>query len=103
MMIVNPTRLTVKDGTLKYDDMQVDVGNNPVNFAGAVGLKDKRLNMDVTLPYTFGGKTTRVGTQPESRRVSLPLTGTITDPQLDKSKLPQRVIEGLIESLFDRL
>lgn len=103
MMMIKPTRLTVRDGTLKYDDMQVDVGNNPVNFAGAVGLKDKRLNMDVTLPYTFGGKTTRVGRQSDTRRVSLPLTGTITDPQLDRSKLPQRVIEGLIESIFDRL
>lgn len=103
IMKVNPTRFTVRNGLLKYTDMQIDVGNNPINFGGTVGLKNKRLDMDVTLPYTFGGNTTRVGRKTESRRVSLPLTGTITSPQLDRSKLPQRVIEGILDNIFDRL
>ncbi len=100
---VNPTRFTVKDGMVRYQDMQIDVGNNPVNFQGAVGLVNKQLDMEVTLPYTLGGRTIRIGKQPKARRVSLNLKGTIDQPQLDTQDLLQNQIEGLLEGLFDKL
>ncbi len=101
-MKINPTRLTVKDGFLKYDDMQIDVGDNPITFGGTVSLTDQSIEMDVTGPWTFGGRTSRVGREDAARRISLPITGAIGNYQLDTSKLPQRVIEGLLEGLLDR-
>jgi hypothetical protein len=65
--------------------MQMDIGDNPVNFKGAIGL-DKSVNMTVTLPYTMGGRTARVGEKAEER-ISLPLTGSIDKPKLDLGKL----------------
>jgi hypothetical protein len=66
--------------------MQMDVGDNPVNFRGVIGL-DKSLNMSVTLPYTTAGKTARVGKEVEGERISLPLKGTVDKPELDLGKL----------------
>ncbi len=63
----------------------MDIGDNPVNFKGAIGL-DKSVNMTVTLPYTLGGRTARVG-EKTGERISLPLTGTIDKPELDTGKL----------------
>ena len=58
---IHPTRFVLSDGVLRYTNMQVDVGDNPVQFSGAIGL-DQRLDMDVTLPYTFEGThRTRLG------------------------------------------
>ncbi|MHC4285391.1 MAG: hypothetical protein ACYSWZ_20825, partial [Planctomycetota bacterium] len=48
---IHPTRFALQNGLLKYEDMQLDVGDNPVNFKGVIGL-DTRLDMMVTLPYT---------------------------------------------------
>jgi hypothetical protein len=85
-LTIHPTRFVLQKGVLQYDDMQVDVGDNPINFKGAIGL-DKSLNMTVTLPYTVEGRTARVGKETAGPRISLPLTGTIDKPQLDVAKL----------------
>jgi len=91
---VRPTKFTVKDGFVRYDDMQVDFGGTVVHFAGVVGL-DKTLDMQVGIP--LGGKIAKGlgGTIP------LPLTGTIDKPKLDKEKLPQDLIKGLFRGLLD--
>ena len=52
---IHPTKFALQKGFLRYDDMQVDVGKNPFNFKGVIGL-DKTLNMTVTVPYGPGGK-----------------------------------------------
>jgi hypothetical protein len=104
---IHPTRFVLQNGFLRYEDMQMDVGDNPVNFEGVIGL-DKSLNMTVTLPYTLEGKTARVGKKTRGTRVSLPLTGTLDNPQLDlgklleqqlKQQLEQKLREGLEELL----
>jgi hypothetical protein len=83
---INPTRFILQNGFLRYDDMQMDVGNNPVNFRGVIGL-DKSLNMSVTLPYTDQGRTARTDKEAEGERISLPLKGTVDKPELDVGKL----------------
>ena len=37
-MEVMPTRFDLNNGILKYDDMQVNVGNYTLNFHGQIGL-----------------------------------------------------------------
>jgi len=96
---VRPTKFILQKGILSYDDMQVEVGNNPITFKGAIGL-NKSLNMTVTLPYTTEGKTVRIGRETVGQRISLPLKGTIDKPELDMGKLleeqlKQKLLEGL--------
>jgi len=101
---IHPTRFALQNGLLQYEDMQLDIGDNPVNFKGSLGL-DKRLDMTVTLPYTMGGRTARVGEEKSGERISLPLRGTIDKPELDLGKLfeEQAIKKGLelLEKLFE--
>jgi len=96
---IHPTRFVLQNGFLRYDDMQMDVGDNPVNFRGVIGL-DKSLDMTVTLPYTTAGRTARVGKEVEGARISLPLRGTVDKPELDLGKLLE---EQLKQQLRERL
>jgi hypothetical protein len=50
---IRPTRFIFRNGFLRYDDMQMEIGDSPVNFKGVIGL-DKTLNMTVTLPAAQG-------------------------------------------------
>lgn len=86
IITIHPTRFVLRDGFLRYDNMQMDVGDNPVNFKGVVGLDKSIKEMSVTLPYTTQGRTIRVGGE-STRRITLPITGTIDNPKLDVGKL----------------
>jgi len=98
-IVIEPTRFVLQDGLLRYDDMQVVVGDNPVNFKGAIGL-DRSLDMVVTLPYTTRGRSVRIGEEAEGVRIKLPLKGTIDRPELDTGRL----LEGqLKEQLKEQL
>jgi len=99
-MKIHPTRFTLQNGFLHYDDMQLDIGDNPVNFSGTIGLDKSLHNVTVTLPYTFLGRTARVGRQTSGRRIPLPLKGTVDNPQLDTSKF---IEEQLREEGIDQL
>ncbi|OHB60835.1 MAG: hypothetical protein A2167_00855 [Planctomycetes bacterium RBG_13_46_10] len=96
VITIHPTNFALQNGFLRYDDMQVDVGNNPINFKGVIGL-DQSLDMMVTLPYTASGRTVRVGSQTEGNRITLPLKGTITKPKLDTAKLLEQQIQQQLE------
>lgn len=92
--MVHPTKFVVKDGFVRYDNMQIDIGNTPINFKGTVGL-DKKLDMLVSVP--IGGRISdTIGT------VSLPLTGTIDNPTLDKSKLGENLIQNTLKDLLNK-
>ncbi|MBP7053770.1 MAG: DUF748 domain-containing protein [Phycisphaerae bacterium] len=103
VLTIQPTKLVLQNGTLRYENMQVDVGDNPVTFSGAIGL-DERLDMTVLLPYTFEGRTVRVGDKgQESKRISVPLTGTLSTPQLNIQRLLEtQILQGFGE-LIKRL
>jgi hypothetical protein len=96
VLTIHPTRLVLQKGVLRYDDMQIDVGDNPINFKGAIGL-DKSLDMTVTLPYTTEGRTAKVGGETRGSRIILPLKGTVDKPQLDTSKLLELQLKKTIE------
>ncbi len=104
-MTIHPTQFVLKDGVLRYDDMQIDVGDNPLNFKGAIGL-DNSLDMTVTLPYTSKGRTARVGRESEGSRIQLPITGNVNAPKLDTAKfLEQQAIQqglDLLEGLLKK-
>jgi hypothetical protein len=101
VLTLHPTHFVLKDGYLRYDDMQIDVGDNPINFKGVIGL-DKSLDMTVTLPYTSQGRTVRVGGQTAGRRITLPLKGTVDKPQLDTAKLLEEGLKGEIEDQLQK-
>jgi hypothetical protein len=88
VLTVHPTRIVLQKGILRYVDMQIDVGDNPVNFKGAIGL-DKSVDMTVTLPYTTEGRTVRVGGETNEARIVVPLKGTLDKPDklVDMKKL----------------
>ncbi len=101
-LTVQPTKINLRDGLLRYDSMQIDVGDNPITFGGSVGLNGK-LDMTVTLPWTFQGRTARVGRENEfGQRIAVVLGGTISHPELDlKSLLQDQLLKGL-EGLLSR-
>jgi hypothetical protein len=106
VLTVHPTALVLQKGVLRYDDMQIDIGQNPVNFRGSIGL-DGALNMTVVLPYTLTGRLVRVG-QPEMKdRIVVPLTGTVNKPKLNlqklaESQLQEQVMKGIEDLLKKR-
>jgi len=105
-MTVHPTKLVLQKGVVRYDDMQIDIGDNPVNFRGSVGLNEA-LNMTVVLPYTLEGRTVRVGQEQGVTRITVPLTGTITKPQLNlqnliQSQFQEQILKGLEDLLKKR-
>lgn len=93
---IHPTRFVLQDGFLRYDNMQIDIDNYPVNFKGVIGL-DKSLNMMVTLPYTIEGRTVTLGDKDLDRRITLPLKGTVDKPELDMGKLLEQQIQRQVE------
>jgi hypothetical protein len=100
---IHPTKFVLQNGLLKYDDMQMDVGNSPINFKGVIGL-DKSLNMNVTLPYTTKGETAKLGRETVGRRITLVLTGTLDKPKLDVGKILQEQLrQELGGQLKDKL
>ena len=101
VLTIHPTKLVLQKGILRYDDMQIDVGDNPINFKGEIGL-DKSLDMTVTLPYTTAGRTARVGRETSGERITLPLKGTVDKPQLDTDKLLELQLKGQGEELLRR-
>ena len=100
IITIHPTRFSLLNGFLRYEDMQMDVGDNPVNFKGVIGL-DKSLDMTVTLPYTTEGRTIRVGEQ-NARRITLPITGTVDNPQLDMGKLLENQFKQELPNLLQK-
>lgn len=99
-LTLRPTKLNLQDGVVRYDDMQIDVGDNPINFRGAIGL-DQRLDMTITLPWTLKGRTARVDEEGKAGpRIEVPLTGTIKNPNLDLKRVLQDQLFRGLEELF---
>lgn len=100
---IHPTNFTVQNGFVKYDDMQLDIGDIPFNFKGAIGLEDRSLDMTLTVPYTLGGKIIRVGDDSVNQTTPLTLGGTIDNPRLDTAKLLEDVLEKEVETQLKKV
>lgn len=85
---IHPTDFVVKDGFVRYDNMQVDIGDNPMNFKDArIGLNGG-YDMKVVLPWTFAGRTVKVGREQEGQRIEITLkTRPGEKPELDTSAI----------------
>lgn len=102
-LTIRPTKIALHNGAIRYDDMQIDLGDNPINFRGTIGL-DGILDMRVLLPYTFEGRTVRIGEEGRTgNRISVPLTGTLTSPQINLAGLLQDQILGGLDELLKKL
>ena len=102
-LTIQPTKINLRDGSLRYDSMQIDVGDNPLTFGGRVGLNGK-LDMTVTLPWTLQGRTARVGREDKAgQRIEVALGGTLAHPELDIKRLLQdQLFKGLGDLLLNR-
>lgn len=94
-LTIRPTNITLQNGVVHYDNMEVNIGENPVTFSGRIGL-DQNLDMTVTLPWTTAGRTVRIGQQQQGQRIAVPLKGTLSRPELDlKRMLQDQLLQGL--------
>ncbi|MHC5059931.1 MAG: hypothetical protein ACYTFK_02445 [Planctomycetota bacterium] len=99
-MTMLPTKFVLQKGFLRYDNMQINIGDAPVNFAGAIGL-DKSLDMDVTLPYTSALESINVG-ESAADRITLPIEGTLNNPRINLQRLLEKQGQKLIEDALQK-
>jgi len=108
---LKPTDFTVRNGIVSYDNMQLILGQYPIDFAGVIGPQ-RLLDMTVTTPYVmtadFKLRAVRAGQTAAGPRVDLPLTGTIDHPEFNLAKfveklLQQQLQEKLGEKLLEQL
>ncbi len=96
-MEILPTHVTAKDGLLRYDNMQLNAGNNPFNFVGRNNLMTKSIaGSKVITPYTTG-RTVKVGEEDTPGRITIPFKGTYDHPELDMGKLLQDNLGNILE------
>ena len=95
---IHPTRFVLQDGFLRYDNMQVDVGDKPINFTNAIIGLDKSYDMTVILPWTLSGRTARAGEDVAGERIKLRLkTSAGAKPELDLGGLLQELQKQLLK------
>ena len=94
-MTVEPTKFVLRDGKLSYDDMQINIGQSPINFSGAIWLDD-RIDMSMTLPYTLGFEKVRVGDEPVER-VTLNIEGDLNKPRINTQRFLEDQAKKLLE------
>jgi hypothetical protein len=105
VMTIHPTPFTVKDGYVRYTNMQMDIGSMPINFGGIVPLDpDKQIeNLSITLPITGMGKVVKVGKETGAQRVTAYVKGTPRHPKLDIGKMIQeQAIQTGLELLLEK-
>jgi len=99
---LHPTQFTFLNGVVSYDNMQIDAGDYPINFKGRIGPESK-LDMTVTLPITYEGKIVKA-TDTATQRISLPLEGTINQPEINLDEfIRNQVMQKGFELLEDLL
>ena len=98
-MQIRPTHITAKDGLVRYDNMPLDVGENPFNFVGRIDLMTRSIEGSKAItPYTLSD-TIKIGQENTPGRISGNFKGTYDKPEIDWGRLIQDTIlqEGLKE------
>lgn len=91
-----PSQFLLKDGVMRYDKMEFHLDKYPTGFAGKIYL-DKTLDMKVFVPYKFDVDRLRFPTvkigEDLSERLSLPVDGTVDEPQVRLDKLFDSILK----------
>ncbi len=96
-MEILPTHIIAKNGLVRYDNMQLNAGNNPFNSVGRINLINKSIKGSLIItPYT-PGRTVNIGQEDTPGRIRVPLKGTYDKPELDFSGLLQQNIGSILE------
>jgi hypothetical protein len=94
-MTVHPTDFVLENNFLSYEDMQVDIDDNPLNFKGRIGL-DKTLSMTVKLPWTTDLHSVKSDRSSQDR-ITVPIEGPLDHPKIDTKKFIEKQGKQLIE------
>lgn len=100
LVTLHPTPFTVRNGFVKYTDMQMDLATKPIYFSGSVPVDPNRKieNFSVTLPVTALGKSKTTG----AGRITAYITGTPNKPKLDVGKIIQnQAVQTGLELLME--
>ncbi len=100
-MTLRPTNILMQQGTVRYQDMQIDLSDYPLNFTGSLGL-DKQLAMTLKLPLGTDFRPVRLANA-GADRLEVPLGGTVDKPSIDVARLIERQGQRLIEDQLRRL
>ncbi len=85
-MEVMPTRITAQNGLVSYDNMQLNVDDNPFNFIGRIDLATKSIEgSKVKTPYTTG-RTIKIGEENTEGRITASFKGRYDSPEIDWGK-----------------
>jgi hypothetical protein len=90
LITIHPTPFTVRNGFVKYPDMQMDIGTMPINFSGSVPIDPNRKieSFSVALPVSLTGKIAKAGSQ-GAAKTTVHIKGTPNKPTLDLGKMIQ--------------
>jgi hypothetical protein len=100
LVTLHPTPFTVRNGFVKYTDMQMDLAAKPIYFSGSVPVDPNRKieNFSVTLPVTALGKSKTTG----AGRITAYIKGTPNKPKLDLGKmLQEQAVQTGLEILME--
>lgn len=94
---INPTKFLIKDGQLTYKDLQLNVGNIPVNFKDVIIGLDKSYEMTISLPWSITGKNVTLDKNFADNRFELRVNAPPgQQPQIDLQKMFQDQLQKLL-------
>lgn len=102
IITIRPTKFTIADEILRYDDMAMELGQYPLNFKSAkinIGPSQK-MNMDVILPYTTEGKLVNLEQASSTSRITVPIAGTVSSPSIKLEKIIESQIKDQLENVL---
>jgi hypothetical protein len=106
ILTLHPTPFTVNQGFVRYQNMQMDLGNLPIIFGGIVPLdSNKKIeNLSITLPISGLGKVIKAdGQTPTGRGSTLYVKGTPAKPELDIGKtVTEQAVKTGLELLMEQ-
>jgi hypothetical protein len=90
-IIIKPVKFVLKNGKVKYDNMQIDIGGFSVNFLNATIGLDKSYDMTIELP--INGKRTHITLRCKAGQ----------KPQIDLKPLIEDQVQNLIEDQVQKM
>ncbi|AQQ08367.1 putative protein involved in outer membrane biogenesis [Sedimentisphaera cyanobacteriorum] len=93
---LRPVDLQLKDGVFTYNNMILEVDDKEFKFNGNIKT-DGTMDMEIAIPYRFEGLNL-VETQSGQFGITLPLTGSASNPEIDTEDLLQKNTESIIKT-----